>query len=114
MSIFLNGIDAKYITMEAGETLTPGKVCYTQSNWIASDAPDEETFIGVTKAVRGELATVQIAGYITLPYTGVIRAPGFHFLCANGEGGVKVAELGGREYLVVEVDEQAGTIGLFL
>lgn len=114
MSIFLNGIDAKYITMETGETLTPGKVCFTDSNWIASDAPEDETFIGVTKGIRGNLATVQIAGYVTLPYSGTIRAPGFHFLCADANGGVKVAELGGREHLVVEVDKQAGTVGLFL
>ena len=55
MSIFLNGIDAKYITMEVGETLTEGKVCYTQSNCTADDAPEDETFLGVTKAIRGNL-----------------------------------------------------------
>ena len=114
MSIFLNGIDAKYITMEAGDKLTPGKVCYTTKNCTADDAPEDESFLGVTKAVRGDLATVQIAGFITLPFSGNIHAPGFHYLCADNKGGVKVAELGGREYLVVEIDEQAGTVGLFL
>ena len=114
MSIFLNGIDAKYITMEAGNKLTPGKVCYTSKNCTADDAAEDETFLGVTKAVRGDLATVQIAGFVTLPYSGSIYAPGFHYLCADKNGGVKVAELGGREHLVVEIDEQAGTVGLFL
>ena len=82
MSIFLNGIDAKYITMEAGNKLTPGKVCYTSKNCTADDAAEDETFLGVTKAVRGDLATVQIAGFVTLSYSGSIYAPGFHYLAA--------------------------------
>ena len=114
MSIFLNGIDAKYITMEAGNKLTPGKVCYTTKNCTADDAPEDESFLGVTKAIRGDLATVQIAGYVTLPYTGKMYAPGFQHICADAKGGVKLAELGGREHLIVEIDEQAGTVGLFL
>ena len=114
MGIFLNGIDAKYITMEAGAPLRAGKVCYAQSNCTAADAPEGENFLGVTKAIHGELATVQIAGFVTLPYTGGMSAPGFHRLCASKNGGVKLAEQGGREHLVVEIDEQAGTVGLFL
>lgn len=114
MSIFLNGIDAKYITLQAGTALNAGKVCCMQKNCTVQDAAQDGDFIGVTRSVRGNLACVQIAGYVTLPCSGGITTPGFLKLCADENGGVKVSADSGREYLVVEIDEQAGTVGLFL
>ena len=35
-------------------------------------------------------------------------------LAADGEGGVKVPEKGGQTYLVISVDTETQTVGLFL
>lgn len=114
MSIFLNGIDAKYITLQADKTLTPGKPCTIKADGSVTDSVEDDWFLGVTKGVRGELASVQISGFVTVPCTGNIPAPGFQYLCADGKGGMKIADFGGRELLIVENDKEAGTIGLFL
>ena len=54
-----------------------------------------------------------MGGYVELHYTGAAPTVGYAALAADGSGGVKVLE-DGREYLVVSVDTEAQTVGLFL
>jgi len=114
MSIFMNGIDAKYVTMKQLGNVEIGDLCKMMSNCGVHPADAGEDFLGPVVASRKGLATIQMSGFVTLSCTGTIPTPGFCFLCADGNGGVMLAEDGGREYLVVEADSTNGTVGLFL
>ncbi len=70
-----------------------------------------EKFMGVTESVEAKRAGVQIAGFVTLPYSGTKPAPGYVGLSANGTGGVK-ADSAGNGYWVVAVDD--GTLTFML
>ncbi|MEA4946652.1 MAG: hypothetical protein VB058_03705 [Oscillospiraceae bacterium] len=59
------------------------------------------------------MATVKLDGFVTVPYTGAAPAVGFSALSADAAGGVRV-NAAGREYLVLEVDTAAKTVGFIL
>lgn len=61
----------------------------------------------------GGACTVQLGGAAALAYSGAAPTPGWTGLAADGSGGVKVLA-GGREYLVLDVDEAAGTVSVLL
>ena len=48
----------------------------------------------------------KVAGFAQVRFSGSLNE-GYVYLCADGNGGVKAGS--GREYLVVAVDENAGT-----
>ena len=50
--------------------------------------------------------TFQVEGFASVCISGAVNV-GYVNLCADGSGGVKAGT--GREYLVVSVDENAGT-----
>lgn len=91
-----------------------GKVCKMAGGGkIAVAATAGEGFCGVISDVRGGAAAVQLRGYVEVAYTGTAPSCGWAILAADGAGGVKTAE-SGHEFLVVNVDSEAGTVGLWL
>ena len=70
--------------------------------------------IGVVVGKRDGLACVQVAGFVTLHYTGT-TAPsvGECALAGDGKGGVAVTE-NAKKYRVLRVDTAAKTVGLYL
>ena len=83
-----------------------GQVCKVSGNGAVSPCAEGERFCGVVESVRGGVAAVQVAGFVTVSVTGGLNV-GYVNLCADGQGGVKAGA--GREYLVVSVDENAAT-----
>ena len=83
-----------------------GQVCKVSGNGAVDPCGAGERFCGVVESVRGGVAAVQVAGFVTVSVTGSLNV-GYVNLCADGQGGVKVGT--GREYLVVSVDENAAT-----
>ena len=72
---------------------------------------------GVVAAVsRGKDAcSVQLRGFVTLPYSGTTPPSlGYCALAADGDGGVKLADSSVRQRLVVEVDSTASTVTFLL
>ena len=69
---------------------------------------------GVVVGKRDGLACVQVAGFVTLHYTGT-TAPtvGECALAGDGKGGVAVTE-NAKKYRVLRVDTAAKTVGLYL
>ena len=55
-------------------------------------------------------AAVQVAGFVTVGYSGTVPAVGWSALAANGSGGVKSVSTGGQTLLVV--DATTGQNGL--
>ena len=85
-----------------------GQVCMMSGNGTVAPCADGEKFCGVVEGVRGGHAAVQVAGFVSVGWSGTAPAAGYVNLCADGNGGVKAGD--GREYLVVSVDETAKTV----
>ena len=83
-----------------------GQVCKVSGNGAVAPCGAGERFCGVVESVRGGVAAVQVAGFVTVSVTGSLNV-GYVNLCADGQGGVKAGA--GREYLVVSVDENTAT-----
>ena len=105
MNVSFEGLENAVVTFQE-EQVTAG---YPVS--MSSDAT-----VGVALNVRGGCAAVQIRGFAALPYSGSAPDLGWTALTADGSGGVKVPGSGekGRECLVVQVDSDNKTVGLFL
>ena len=83
-----------------------GQVCKVSGDGTVAPCGAGEKFCGVVEGIRGGVAAVQVAGFVTVAVTGGLNV-GYVNLCADGQGGVKAGA--GREYLVVSVDENAAT-----
>lgn len=83
-----------------------GQVCKVSANGTVAPCAAGEKFCGIVEGVCGGYAAVQVAGFAEVAVSGSITL-GYVNLCADGNGGVKAGN--GREYLVVSVDENAGT-----
>lgn len=83
-----------------------GQVCKIGGDGQVAACAAGESFCGIVESVRGGFAAVQLEGFATVSVTGSLSA-GYVMLCADGSGGVQSGS--GREYLVVQVDTNAGT-----
>lgn len=74
-----------------------------------------DKFCGMALAVSrdGSACTVALGGMVTAGYSGDAPELGWTGLAVDGSGGVTAAA-GGREYLVVAVDDAAGTVTFVL
>lgn len=118
----LTKIDNKYISPNVVEefmdnTAEVGSMCMMNLAGQLDKCDLGETFIGLCLRKFNHFGTpmaeVQIAGYITVPYTGVTPPCGYTKLVANGQGGVKV-DVDGREYFVTRFDSVEGVIDIRL
>lgn len=91
-----------------------GKVCKMNGGRLVGSCAAGDAFCGVVHHLEDDgAAAVILRGYVTLPYTGTKPAVGYVKLAADSTGGV-AASTTGREYLVLDVDEDYGTVGLYL
>lgn len=70
---------------------------------------DGDKFAGLVHTAEPMYASVQLHGFVTVPYSGTAPSYGFVNLLADGTGGVKVGSTG-RSHLVVNVNRTAGTV----
>ena len=114
MSISLHELDARCVTLAAAASLEVGDLCKLSTNRTAAKTASGEVPFGPVVGLRGGAAVVQMGGYVTLPYSGTAPAVGYGLLAADGNGGMKTVESGGKHYFICEVDTTAKTVGLFL
>ena len=81
----------------------------TVSNDTVALAEADTAFCGIAVSVRGGAAAVQMAGYVTLPYSGDMPGYGVQKLASNGAGGVMVSE-NGVSATVVRIDAENSKI----
>ncbi len=106
----LEGLGESTITMPAAASAVRGAPGMVDADGRIAKASG--SFCGLVTDLRGEVAAVQIAGVVTLPYTGeAAPTPGYQMLEADGAGGVKVSSAG-REYLVLAAS--SGTVTFIL
>ena len=90
----------------------PGDVVCILDNDAVGPCEDGELFCGVALKMSGGMASVQMKGFVRVPFTGEVEL-GWMKLVANGEGGVRPGETG-LQVLVTQVDfdEQTAMICL--
>ena len=113
MKVGFQGIKEQAATFLSDNKLTGVPVSVTANGTVAA-CSDGGHLAGVAISTGNGMNTVQLAGYVELPYSGT-TAPtlGLNTLVGDGDGGVKVASAG-RSCLVVQLDTSAKRVGLFL
>lgn len=115
MAVAFNGYKESLATFKAANGLTAGVPVKMSANGTVDTCAAGDSFCGVASGAGKGYASVQMSGFISLPYSGVTPpAVGYASLAANGSGGVKVVTDGGRSLLVLEVDTTAKTVGFML
>ena len=109
MSISFEGI-GQWCATFAGEDVSEGVVVKMEENGKVCKSSEGDVFFGVVTAVAhdGKACSVQLGGFVTLPYSGSDPAVGMTALVGDGAEGVKIG--GEKEYLVVNVDGTAKTV----
>ena len=98
-------------------TAIPGQICMLnlagQMNKCDIGEPIHGLCIKEIERLGEVSVEVQVAGYITVPYTGATPPCGHTKLSANGQGGVKI-DTSGREYFVTKFDNTNKTVTIRL
>lgn len=107
MSVAFGGFHNETATFKVTEEIVKGTPVKISDNATVTACGDGDEFCGI--AVNGDnaYAAIQIYGEVTAKFSGTAPELGYTALIA-GEDGVKTG--GGREYLVISVDEAAGTV----
>ena len=98
-----NGYNANNLTFAVSGDLTSNNPVKLSESEVVSMAGKNDVFCGVATTVRNGAASVQMGGYIELPFSGTAPAVGKNCLVADGNGGVSVSE-NGTDALIIKVD----------
>ena len=111
MMVNFNGFGENSATFEADSSLTTvGVPVKISGDGKVSACAGGEAFCGICTHLRDGFATVQLAGYVTMPAAEKI-ATGYTNISAGADGTVS-ASGSGREYLVL--DSTQTTVGFIL
>jgi hypothetical protein len=115
MSVSFKGYKESLATFLAASGLLAGVPIKISANDTVDSCVVGDSFCGVATGVGRGYASVQMSGFVTLPYTGT-TAPsvGYGLLAGDGDGGVQVVTTGGRSMLVLQVDTVENTVGIML
>ncbi|MDO4742566.1 MAG: hypothetical protein Q4B04_00845 [bacterium] len=111
--ISFNGFLENCLTFNVAAKINAGvPVCLSSSETVKPCIAND-VIIGVVASGSDDAASVQMTGYVELPYTGQ-TAPtvGYVALKADGSGGVVVG--GSRNYTVIKVDTVNKVCGFIL
>lgn len=104
METAMNGYAENAATFRCVENLVPGTPVMVTDTGTVSAA--NGAFCGVALSWRDGYAAVQLAGYVSLPYSDTKPSVGYQLLTADANGKVKTAAPGtaGMQRLVVDAD----------
>ena len=114
MSVSFKGINEQVVTFRTDEELAAGTLVTVSDNGTVSACPANGKIVGVVVSCRGNLAAVQISGYITLPYSGSAPALGVTAIAAASDTKIKADSTNGKLVTVLEADTAALTAGILL
>lgn len=114
MSLSAQGFNAQNITLKTAGNISAGYPVQLSSSYTVTSASVDSQFCGVVAKVKDDLASVQVTGFVTLPYTDTAPTVGYCNLVSNGNGGVKVDNTNGKSYLTLTVDKINKTVGIIL
>ena len=108
MSISYEGIGQVLATFQVEEGTGQGAVTVVGSGTVGYGRAGDKPCGVLVCGEKNGMGAVQVEGMVTLSYTGTTPSVGYATLACDGEGGIMEEEMG-REFLVVSVDEDAGT-----
>ena len=106
MKVSFEGIGQWCATFEGG--VTEGHVVKVDSGGGAAECEAGDAFCGAAAYVRGDTCTVQLGGFVTVPYSGSAPALGYTALTADGKGGVQAAASGGQAAVQAAAEADGG------
>ena len=108
MSVSFNGFNENTATFKVNGDIANGTpVKMSESDTVAACANGDK-FCGFVVNCDGGYAAIQLSGTVTAAYSGSVPEVGYANLASDGKG-VTVSD-GGREYLVLAVDEAKKTV----
>lgn len=114
MKVCFDGIGGDLVTFCA-DGAEKGQVVKVKAAGTVGACSAGDVFDGMAVLVDDGYAGVRLRGFVTAKCSDdTLPAVGHATLAADGEGGVKTATSGGRDYLVVERDSTAGTLTILL
>ncbi len=113
MKVSFEGVGEQVLSFMKASGVESGSVVKLGSNATVAVCAAGDKFAGVCIKADDSFADVKCAGYVELSYTGTAPALGYTKLAAAGSGKVKAADTG-REYLVINVDSSAATVGFIM
>ena len=114
MSISFKGFNEQVLTFNTSAQLAAGTLVKMNGSATVAPCSSGDKIIGVVLSCRDNLASVQVGGYISLPYSGTAPAPGYCGICAADSTKIKTDNSAGKLLSVVESDTTAGTAGILL
>lgn len=112
MKVSFEGIGEQVVSFAANGEVK-GAFVKLSANGTVAACSAAENFMGFCINAEDGFADVMTHGYITCPYTGTAPVVGYSQLTADTAGKVKTAQTG-REYLVLDVDTAAKTVGFIM
>lgn len=103
MSVSFAGVGQVCATF-LGDGLSEGQVVKVSGNGTVGACAADDDFCGVTLCCKEDACSVQVAGFVSVSYSGAAPSVGWCALAADGSGGVKTTASGGRMRLVACVD----------
>lgn len=116
MNVCFDGVGQVCATF-LGKNLTEGHVVKLTGNGTVGECASGDGFCGAVICAKDDACSVQVAGFVSVPYSGAAPAVGWTALAADGDGGVKTAassDAGGRAFPVVGVDSANKTVTILL
>lgn len=116
-NISYKGYDNKVVTVPTSVNLANGALVTINSSNEAVQCTSGQEFIGVCVHKTGNIASVQLGGYVECKYTGAAPNRGYARLKASGASTVTA---GGSEentlnkYKVLKVDTAGSIVGFIL
>lgn len=114
MELSFNGFGENTATFAAQSGVTPGAPVKMTANGTVGLCAAGDNFCGAALNVRSGYAAVQLSGYVRLPYDGTVPSVGWQSLSAAAGNKIQAASTGGRQLLVLDVDDTSKTCGVIL
>ena len=113
MHVSFQNIGELYATFHCDEAIPNGTPVSMIGSETVAPCLNNDIPCGVAGTGRNGACRVQVAGFVTLPYSGPAPDVGFTGLVGNGSGGLMASETG-RKLLVAAVDRASKTVTVLL
>ncbi len=112
MSISFKGFNEQILTFKVQGEIENGSLVKMSDSATVVPCENGDDFVGIAVHVHGSIASVQVGGYASLPYSGSAPALGRCTISAADSAQIKSG--GDKTVTVIELDETNSTAGILL
>lgn len=115
MRVSFNGLMEEVASFTCAKDLTDGQLVKMVGSGAVGKCSEGDKFHGICRVAEGDCASVQLAGYVRLPYTGTPPTVGDGMVTSNSNAdGVEFIQSDGRSVLVLDVDTTNNIVGFIM